>query len=58
MDNGTNAKNRRGEDVDESDQTAEVIGEMDAKMVPEIQQAAAVTPIAERPDSAARCRLC
>ena len=36
---------RRGEDVDESDQTAEVIGEMDAKMVPEIQQAAAVTPI-------------
>ena len=36
---------RRGEEVDESDQTAEVIENMDAKMVPEIQQHAPVTPV-------------
>ena len=36
---------RRGEEVDESDQTAEVIENMDTKMVPEIQQPAPVTPV-------------
>ena len=39
VDNGQIRRIRRGEEVDESDQTAEVIENMDTKMVPEIKQA-------------------
>ena len=40
---------RRGEEVDESDQTAEVIENMDTKIVPEIQQHAPVPPVQNAP---------
>ena len=40
---------RRGEEVDESDQTAEVIENMDTKMVPEIQQAAPLAAVQNAP---------
>ena len=42
---------RRGEELDESDQTAEVIENMDGKMVPEIQQVSAATPVQNIPQS-------
>ena len=42
---------RRGEELDESDQTAEVIENMDTKMVPEIQQAAPSAPIQDVPQT-------
>ena len=42
---------RRGEELDESDQTAEVIENMDGKMVPEIQQVSAATPVQDIPQS-------
>ena len=42
---------RRGEQLDESDQTAEVIENMEGKMVPEIQQSAAATPLQNTPQS-------